>query len=288
VSYDLFLEGSDLDPFRALMLEVPNVRANDESTGSWTYANESTGVYFTMNVAHVIDEEEIAAGASTLPYVDCEINFLRPSFFMDEALPNVLDYASRLGLMVRDPQLHPDVAKAPEQVDRPAIREHWLAVTRSWVRREPDIPVMDAGAAARMWRHNLARDAIMDDPVKNCEGLFIPLIFAFAPVAEPRRVLTGITLGKNIASTIPPCDLAVLMDRRDVGGIEFGPYRTRYVRRADVLECLRPIFENGVDEPQPRIPPGEVVRAWKLLATILSEPANAYAKLAADEFVDVS
>jgi hypothetical protein len=285
LSYDLLLEGSDIDPFRLLMKTEANVESGDDGK-SWLFQDDSTGVYFTMRVDEVIDDELIAAGASTAPYISCEVNFLRPSFFMDEALPAILRYARETGLTVRDPQRE-DVPLTPDVVDQTAIRTQWLAMTAKWARESSEaLPFLDPTSSAAMFQHNLTRDALMNDPVRNKAGLFIPLLLPILRSAEPRRVRTGIVIGPNIALLIPPCDVVVLASRKSVLGVDVGRFLKRLVTRAAFNEHLAQYLEFPTNPTSALLAPN-ISRAWSALKGLPAEPESSFDKLDFDRFVDV-
>jgi hypothetical protein len=282
MSYDLMLEGAGVERFPALMREAPNVRQNGADEASWIYANDATGVYFTIAVE--CDDGDDASAAQ--PFIGCQINFLRPSFFVDESVSAIVGFAQRLGLTVRDPQLD-DIPRAPADVDLAAIRAQWLDVTRGWVRREPgQLPFLDPAAAAAMWRHNVSRDTIMNDPAQNPEGLFVPLVVAFLRKAD-RTVLTGAIVAKDIATVLPPCDIVMLGERRSIAGIPFGPFKTRLVKSDALLARLGPVLESSGNGAA-RLTSGNLARAWALAKSVPSEPNDVYEKISADAFVDVS
>jgi hypothetical protein len=188
--------------------------------------------------------------------------------------------------MSRDPQLD-DVPRRPDEVDLAAIREKWLEVTRGWVRGEPqELPFLEPAVAAAMWRHNVSRDAIMNDSAHNPDGLYIPLITAFLRKAD-RNVLTGIIVGKDIAAVLPACDLVMLGERRSIAGVEVGPFKTWLVDASALLARLEPVLERSASGA-PRLMPANLARAWELAKSVPSEPDDAYEKLPADCFVDVA
>lgn len=287
MSYDLLLEGPSLDGFRALMKDALCVQASDTASDSWMFTDESTGVYFSINVDQVTDEDAIQAGVPSAPYVDCEVNYLRPSFFMDEALPFILQYARHAGLTVRDPQRE-DQPMSPDEIDQKAVREAWLDVTRKWSRRELEtIPFLEPAASSLMFRHNMSRDVAMNDPAKNPHGLFIPRILPIVRHAEPRKVLNGIVLGSGVGCFIPQCDVVVLVERKRVLGIEYGPFVKRLVSRESFIACLAPFLDNPA-AIAPRFQPPHLSTGWAALRRLAGEPDSTFDRLSSDGFVDAS
>jgi hypothetical protein len=287
VSYDLLLEGPSLDGFRALMKGAFCVQASANAADSWMFTDESTGVYFSMNVDRVTDADAIRDGAPSAPYVDCEVNYLRPSFFMDEALPLVLQYARQAELTVRDPQRE-DRPMPPDEIDQRAVRETWLDVTRNWSRRELEtIPFLAPAASSLMFRHNISRDVAMNDPVKNPDGLFIPLILPIVRHAEPRTVLTGIVIGSAVACSIPQCDVVVLVERKRALGIAYGPFVKRLVSRESFIARLAPFLDNPA-AIAPRLVPPHLSTGWAALRQLTGEAESTFDRLSSDGFVDVS
>lgn len=277
MSYDLMLEGGDIPSFAEIAANTPHVQVEGE--GGWLYVNDGTGVYFAMNVDQVLDEEALANGVSDEPYIDCAINYLRPSFFVDESVPVILGLATSLGWTVRDPQID-DVAQAPDAVDPATIREHWQGVTRAWVRK-PDamMPRMEPSDSSSMWRYNVSRPEPTDD------DLFLPTLLPFRRLTDPDRALRGIVWGEGIGMLFPPADVVAIGTQRRLGPVKVGNPTFKYVSYDAFVGAL-----GGLVCPQDdllRLSIDDAQHAVERVRKLDSLGSESYERLGFDGFVDV-
>lgn len=102
MSYDLYFKprtgALDKEGMAAYFSSRPNYKVDPPQV--W-YRNEDTGVYFLFEEQ---DEKE-TEGTEYYPVV-LNINFFRPSYFVQEAEPEVTAFVREFDLIVSDPQFH--------------------------------------------------------------------------------------------------------------------------------------------------------------------------------------
>jgi hypothetical protein len=106
MSYDLYFKprnGSFSEElFHAYFCERPNYKC--EGSQAW-YGNEDTGVYFVFELqTEQLPEEDDDEPLEHFPVV-LNINYLRPSYFIFEAEPEVTAFVKHFDLLVSDPQM---------------------------------------------------------------------------------------------------------------------------------------------------------------------------------------
>lgn len=106
MSYDLYFRprnGSFSEElFHAYFRERPNYKC--EGSQAW-YGNEDTGVYFLFELqTEQLPEEDGDEPLEHFP-VALNINYLRPSYFIFEAEPEVTAFVKHFNLLVSDPQM---------------------------------------------------------------------------------------------------------------------------------------------------------------------------------------
>lgn len=106
MSYDLYFKprnGSFSEElFHAYFRERPNYKC--EGSQAW-YGNEDTGVYFVFELqTEQLPEEDDDEQLQHFP-VALNINYLRPSYFIFEAEPEVTAFVKHFDLLVSDPQM---------------------------------------------------------------------------------------------------------------------------------------------------------------------------------------
>ncbi len=106
MSYDLYFkprQGSFTEEgFNLYFRDRPNYKC--EGSQAW-YGNEDTGIYFVFEFQTAREPEE--GDDEVLEYfpVALNINYLRPSYFIVEAEPEVTAFVKHFDLLVSDPQM---------------------------------------------------------------------------------------------------------------------------------------------------------------------------------------
>jgi hypothetical protein len=105
MSYDLYFKprnGSFTEEgFHLYFRERPNYKC--EGSQAW-YGNEDTGVYFVFELQTEQPVEEDDEPMEHFP-IALNINYLRPSYFIFEAEPEVTAFVKHFDLLVSDPQM---------------------------------------------------------------------------------------------------------------------------------------------------------------------------------------
>jgi hypothetical protein len=278
MSYDLMLEGAGVSAFGGIVANAPHVAVNGEL--GWVYSNEATGVYFTL-----AEDELLEPPAENDPigrYIVCSLNYLRPSFFVDEAVPVILDLASAAGLTVRDPQLE-GIPRPPGAIDLAAIREIWQSTTRAWVERmdySEQPPRMDPSAANALWRYNAGRPEL-----ESREELFVPTLFVRRKRTEPDRALRCVTWGPGLGLVFPPADVVAVVTERRLGPIAMGK-TLRFVSYAAFVDALGELAQPEGDLL--RLTIEDANRATSRVKKLDGLSDDSYEAIGYDGFVDVA
>jgi hypothetical protein len=272
VSYDLRLSGGDVEDFKRLMTTATLVEPNGDD--GWIYGNEFTGVYFTINVDEVIDDEEAYEhGYPRGKYVECSINYLRPTFFVDESIPVILGYAGELGWTVTDPQMSCEPL-APEAVDVAAIRVKWIEVTRSML-TEFAGPRMPHAAATSMWQHNRQVN-------EKLRAAFVPTVKAARHRKDPARAVRAVSWLQGNGGMFPRAEFIVIISDRVV---KRGKAQMTFVPYDAFLASVEPYTERRAGYV---VLPGErAAEATEATRKLRGEDFARFEILGNDEFVDL-
>lgn len=103
MSYDLYFVGNagpSQDEFFGYFRDRPCYELNDNQ--AW-YRNEDTGVYFCFDFNVTGDSDPLESDAN-LGWASFNINYNRPHYFADEALPELKAFVRRFACLVSDPQ----------------------------------------------------------------------------------------------------------------------------------------------------------------------------------------
>lgn len=226
MSYDLFLTPRlPLDPgeVRAWLARRPHTRVAGTQA---VYENADTGVYFTHDLG---DDGSVSFN----------LNFYRPSVFVQEAAPEVAALLEALDFDIEDPQTE-GMGEGPFTVE--GLVRGWTHGNRFAHRvmvgsRGQRPPTLAAARHEALWRWNLSREAY-GDLLASIEMLpvYVPRVFLVVEVdgdGNPaHQVHTAVIWGEAMPMAVPEVDLVLAMD-------EPGD-PPRVIRRADLAEVLAP------------------------------------------------
>lgn len=227
MSYDLFFVsptiGTHSAEFRQYFAERPNFSVQNDQ--AW-YQNNDTGVYFSF---------ELAAAPSF--WAQFIVNYMRPRFFILEALSELESFVSTFDVTVHDPQIE---GMGDGRFDSEGFIRGWAAgnETACATLAESGHPRPLGISSDRLeasWRWNLGRGARQAEVG---EALFVPQIMLAADAAEAR---TAVVWTDAIPILLPTVDQVVLY--RDA----YAP--KRFFRRKPDMSVVR----------------------WDALATVLSD-----------------
>jgi hypothetical protein len=204
MSYDLFLgcRGGDYDPDRFKRYfrgrEFYQIEANEA-----VYDNKDTGVCFSFR----LDEHALAPRTEGLPIV-FNVNFLRPSYFILEAEPEVTALVRNFDLIAFDPQDH---GIQGEEYDRTALIAGWNhgnEFAYSAILGDPGkrrtLFSLPSEELTRIWAWN-KNVKTMQTFVGDSK--FVPRIFF---VQTGQDVTTAIVWGDGIPIVIPQVDYLIV------------------------------------------------------------------------------
>lgn len=174
------------------------------------YSNEETGVYFGFELQTADAGEaaiEYEAGATDYP-VALNINYVRPSYFILEAEPEVTAFVRALDLLVDDPQMHG--MGEGEYVAEGLLSgwNHGNAFGYSAVLREPAaaalMPHLPCATLHKVWRWNRDRAGLQ---AAVGEKKFVPRIMLAAIDGQPA---TAAVWPDGIPVVVPPVDYLII------------------------------------------------------------------------------
>jgi hypothetical protein len=198
MSYDLFFQTqfsrSSVD-FNQYFAGRPDFSIKNRQ--AW-YQNEDTGVYFSFELAE--DNE------APRYWVQFNINYARPRFFILEALPHVESFVSTFALTIHDPQSDGmgDGPFKPDGFLRGWTAGNKVACLALAGRGHPPPPTMADDMLNAAWQWNAGRRGLQ---AQIGESVFVPRIMF---VAGPVGVLTAAVWSDAIAVLLPTVDVVFL------------------------------------------------------------------------------
>jgi hypothetical protein len=184
MSYDLFFykhKGSEISTEKISKYLIDNLVQPNEGNNQWFYENEDTEVYFSFEFNEV--EEDFETDDEIVPIENFDdtnftfnLNFMRPSFFGQEAFQFVEQFCIDLNLYVLNPQgdsENPYKPKQKEQFDNWNKTNLWASKDHF---KEMECSYMNENETNQIWHFNSNRKSIQD---KLGEQYFVPKIFFF-------------------------------------------------------------------------------------------------------------
>lgn len=198
MSYDLFLTSTsrDLsaDAFNAFFDGRPRYNMHGDDA---VYENDDTGVYFLFQYS--AEERSVAFN----------LNYFRPHFFGLEAAPEVEAFVQAFDCAIQDPQ-NEGMGDGPFSVD--GFLRGWNAGNRFGYRAmlsrdQPELQVYPTAELERVWRWNLAREAVQETVL---DSHFVPKQM-FMKGVDATRARTFIVWPDGCPIFMPRTDLIVLL-----------------------------------------------------------------------------
>ncbi len=227
MSYDLFFylrKGKSLDADRLARWAEghPPFAVHRHGAGAMDleYANEHTETGFALSMSEPASPSEIA-GRSYAEFEDAglsfNINFSRPSYFIEEAVLVLEDLTRTFSLLVVDPQADDTRVEgyAPHAFDGDRVKKAWMAgnaaSTRAFARMSGEPPVyLPSEKLIGWWRYTFNRQSLEE---KLGEGVFVPGLHLFYHTERKSPVL-AMAWTDNIPTLFPTVDLVVLVRQR--------------------------------------------------------------------------
>lgn len=205
MSYDLFLRpksgGLSREKFSSYF--QGRDKYNIEGLQAW-YQNEATGVYF------VFEYQEPEDGEADYFPIAFNMNYFRPTYFVKEAEPEVIDLISQFDLEVDDPQSN-GMGSGEFSVEK--FRSGWLCGNefgyQSILKDHPEVFCLPTEILDDFWLWNNNKESLQKEVA---DDMFVPSIML---LNYEGRVVTACVWPDAIPSIIPPVDI-LLIGRREL------------------------------------------------------------------------
>jgi hypothetical protein len=230
MSYDLFLKPKSGEFSKKQFDAYFTSREHYTLEGSqaW-YQNEATGVYFVFEYQ---DKEDAEEGYYPIVF---NMNYFRPTYFIKEAEPEVIELKSKFNLEVDDPQTH---GMGSGDFDEDKFKSGWLHgnefAYQSILKDNSDVFSLPTKKLEDVWSWNNNKESLQEQTE---DDVFVPSIML---LNYEGRVVTACVWPDAISSIIPPVDILL------IGRKELAP-RKLFKKVEDMVlgdwGQLMPIFE---------------------------------------------
>lgn len=181
----------------------------NEHGKQWFFENKDTGVYYIFETIDADETEEEELPDSLKDFVHTGIlfnlNFIRPSFFGEEAFRFVETFINDLDLYVVNPQ---GDDYAPGKPNKQLLFENWNK-TNLWASKEhfdDRFLFYPIDKSNKVWEHNYNRKRIQDEVGEYC---FVSRIFFFKET-QTNKVVTVSMWTEHIPNILPITDYYLL------------------------------------------------------------------------------
>ncbi len=237
MSYDLFMQPRSgnitLKEFSAYFNNRPHYRVNQDEA---LYHNEDTDVYFSFDWDAVIEQASEGQTSGAHHPLAFNMNYCRPSYFINEAEPEVTQFISEFDLLIDDPQSGTEGLGA---YDPREFAESWLEGNagsyRVLAEQNPDMPTLPLAEQARVWEWNINRQVLQE---QLAAGTYVPKI-SFATWRQ--RLVRFAVWTDGAPALIPAVDVLACVRN------ELAPRKLLRRRRPDIAvlewEAALPLLE---------------------------------------------
>lgn len=173
------------------------------------YENETTGVYFQFE--YFDDDQSPNAEDPSEEYfpVAFYLNYMRPSFFVLEAEPEVREFVRNCSMLVLDPQADDTAAR---EYDPQGFVDTWqygnVSGYQVVVQEDIKVHTLPATTLQRIWKWNYGRNQLQ---AAHGENVFVPKIMVFDHLGQ---TVTGVAWADAIPIVIPRVDLLIMVRER--------------------------------------------------------------------------
>lgn len=205
MSYDLFMKPKNEDVpiqrFQSYFAERDNYLVEGSQV---SYQNKDTGVYFFFEYQ---DKQEGEEEYFPLAF---NMNYFRPTFFVQEAEPEVKELISSFDLTVDDPQSN---GMGTGEYSSEKFISGWSHGNefgyRSILKSNPEVNTLPTQALEEAWAWNRNKENLQ---MSVTEDVFVPSIMLFKYQGE---VITACVWPDAIPSILPPVDI-LLIGRKEL------------------------------------------------------------------------
>lgn len=262
MSYDLLFykqKGKEISTAKISQYLSDNLVPVNEGGTQWFFENKDTEVYFSFDYNELDDDYQAEEDIEPIDdfddtYFSFNLNFMRPSFFGNEAFKFVEQFCRDLNLFVLNPQSSSENPYKPDEQEQFDI---W-SKTNLWASKDHFNEMQSCYLSERecykVWEYNLNRQKLQQ---KLGDGYFVPKIFFFK-IKQNNEPFTLTTWAEHIPIVLPTTDYillvrqykklfrtvkdTVLVSRKKLL-IEFGDYFDEY----DFPNC-KIIHQNKADQ----------------------------------------
>lgn len=279
MSYDLYLKPKN-GAFSAddLVRYFSGRKHYTVEDGQAWYSNEDTGVYFVFEMNEP-DEDDQGGGHYPVLF---NMNFFRPSYFVNEAEPELSSFVAQFEMEADDPQ---NEGMGCGDYDREKFVSGWLHGNdfgyRALLGENPEVETLPADTLRRMWAWNFNRAALQDSIT---DDVFVPRIVL---ASHKGATVTACVWPDAIPTLVPEVDILL------IGRQSLAPRRL-FRRKEDLAIAPWPQFLPLFEKYKTRMldgawylhygaPPAEVRAAVKQLEP---SPQDELTLLAYDQVLD--
>lgn len=215
--------------------------AGGDPATQWFYQNESTGVYFWIDREGRDSDLAQALRAEGLSYAGWTmgVNYMRPQFFALEALTILTELCHSAGLLVFDPQLNEDNARAL-QAESKVLIESWTSsndlMGPGLIERQGENRprYVFREVSNRIWKYHFLNESLyesIDLDIFLCTVRFIH-------ANDSRIVYTAGLWTDSIATSLPECDYFIIF-RNEMKRTPPDPDDLRLIDRKALIGLLK-------------------------------------------------
>ena len=294
MSYDLFFcteidKSVTKEAISEYLVHLPYI------TNEWNYNNPHTGVYFSFLHSPPSSENEIE---TVIPsgYSDSNlsfsINYLRPKFFAEEAMPYVEQLCNTFGFLIIDPQDHiVGGNNSPKKAKADNLIESWTQnnkVALSVYRQQRTLPpYLSRETSLEWWKHQSHVERIQN---VLGDSIYVPNILLFADT-DNNKVITAVAWTEAIPFIFPKCDIVIIVRHEQKGLFRRDPKLAvkGWIEAAEVKDKISRYMQNIETEIGllPALLPEKSPKVKGLFVRLKTNPMpEKYIRIAPDSMVD--
>ena len=219
LSYDLYFLATprpEQEEFVAHFKMRPFYSIESPSQSQAAYANEDTGVYFSFDFSSAEEEsEDDPDDPASDAWASFNINYYRPHYFADEAVPELEAFVARFNRRVFDPQRD---GMGEGDFSAEVFRRGWNRVNEIAYRSMPSsgmpAPITrPASTLERIWRWNIERSRFQEQVG---DAVFVPRISFFR---SAERVFSASVWTDAIPAVLPETEMVIIYRDRLAAGL---------------------------------------------------------------------
>jgi hypothetical protein len=217
MSYDLYFykkKSSNISEKNVVdYLNISNYFTSEDNETQWSYFNEETGVYFSVDLTEPNTEnEEIETWDSFDDYENLNfyftINFIRPNFFGYEVFPILEKIITDLDIYLLNPQDELDPDK-PRKFEKGYLEKQWINHNEQLIIqnfKEFNLEFFDKVKSDFVWKYSFVRNQLQESLE---EDIFVPGYFLLKNKHD-NQIYRVCVWPKHIPIVLPPIDYVII------------------------------------------------------------------------------